>query len=265
MPRVLATLPPSNPGRRAAAGSVWAWGGGLAAWMLGLTLVQHAPGWPSWAAPTAAGSALFLLGAARGRSTVTLGLAWVLAAGLLAGAWAIWRADWRLAQALDRAWEGQELVLEGEVAGLPTAIDGFGGQSGWRLPVRGDGVARDTLTGQAVPVPPGLSLHWFPGRGRDLAPRAGERWRWSVRLKRVHTPQNPNVPDAELWLLERDIRAQGGVLGGVRLRAAPWHSLPAAREALRDAIARHVADPRHRAVIGGLVLGDQASLLVLGI
>jgi competence protein ComEC len=231
--------------------------------MLGLALVQHLAVLPeaqAWGGAGLVALGLGLVGARSGQGrSVGLGGA-VLGLFCLGVAWASAQAQWRLDERLDPAWEGRDLVIEAEVDGLPTALPGWGGASGWRLPLRSTGWAHDAHGDAQVPVPRGLSLTWFEGRDRWQAPRAGERWRLVVRLKRVHLPQNPGLPDTELWLLERGVRAQGSVRAGERLAEAPWHDLHALRERLRDAIYGQVAEPRHRAVLAGLVLGDQAGL-----
>ena len=238
--------------------SPWPLGLALAAWMMGLAWVQQQAILPAWP-PAAALGGVMGLAACVWRRRVG---AWLLVAAALVGAvtWATWRAETRLAERLDPAWEGRDLVIEAEIDGLPTALPGFGGAEGWRLPVAVRGAAQDPASGAPVTVPSTLSVTWFEGRERVQAPRAGERWRLTVRLKRVHLPQNPHLPDTELWLLERGVRAQGSVREGARLAPAPWHDLHAAREAVRDAINRHVPEPRHRAVLAGLVIGDQAAL-----
>ena len=224
--------------------------------MLGLGLVQHLPALP----PAWPGAVLGLLALAWG-ARCNARPAWAVLGFLCLGvAWASARGEWRLSERLDPAWEGRDLVVEAEVDGLPTALPGFGGAAGWRLPVRVIGPAHEAMGRAPVDVPKGVSLSWFEGRDRWDAPRAGERWRLTVRLKRVYLPQNPQLPDTELWLLERGVRAQGSVRAGERLAVAPWHDLHALRERLRDAIARQVSEPRHRAVLAGLLIGDQAGL-----
>lgn len=226
--------------------------------MLGLAWVQQQPSLPPWPLAAALG---VVLGAAAWAGRQRVGPWLGVAVALLAAvAWGSWRAELRLAERLDPAWEGRDLIVEAEIDGLPTALPGFGGAEGWRLPVAVRGPAHDPASGAPVPVPRTVSITWFEGRDRTVAPRAGERWRLAVRLKRVHLPQNPHLPDTELWLLERGVRAQGSVRAGERLAPAPWYDLHAAREAVRDAIARHVTEPRHRAVLAGLVIGDQAAL-----
>jgi competence protein ComEC len=56
-------------------------------------------------------------------------------------------------------------------------------------------------------------LSWYQGRREDSPERLvvlpGERWRFTVRLKRPHGNANPGGFDYEAWLLERNIRATG--------------------------------------------------------
>jgi competence protein ComEC len=264
MPVSLAAMP-ARTGPQAAARAVpspWPLALGLLGWLAGLAVLQMQAQLPT-VGPLAAGLggvALLWLAARRWAGTPWAALALLLgfALGL---SWATWRAHERLQQRLDPAWEGRDLLIQARVAGLPTALEGFGGASGWRLALQLEGgSAQDPHSGSAVPLPSGASLTWFEGKGRDVAPRAGERWRFTVRLKPVHAHQNPGLPDTELWLLERGVRLQGSVRSGERLAPAPWWDVHALRERVRNAIQRQVDDPRQRAVLAGLVIGDQAAL-----
>src|SRR5439155_1345122 len=65
-------------------------------------------------------------------------------------------------------------------------------------------------------VPRRIVLSSYGGFASDdsqgvLAVRAGERWRFTVRLRRPHGGANPHGFDYEAWLLERGIRATGYV------------------------------------------------------
>ena len=240
------------PGSPAAALSLL--GGGC----LGLAALQWAPRLLKPAEAVGLLLALGLLALALFRTSP--GRLWRAAGLLLLGlglglGWADWRASLRMADALGPEWVGQERWIEAEVAGLPQALEGYGGAAGWRLLVQ----PQPQPQAQSG-LPTRLSLSWFAGPGRELAPRAGERWRLLVRLKPVHLLQNPGLPDGEYWLLERGVRALGSVRGGERLAPAPvWH-LQAWREALRERIHRAVPEPRERALLAGLALGDQGSL-----
>nr|WP_165917459.1 ComEC/Rec2 family competence protein [Roseateles saccharophilus] len=91
---------------------------------------------------------------------------------------------------------------------------------------------------------------------------AGERWRFTARLKRAHGLVNPGGFDAELWLFEQGLRASGTVRpgGAERLQAAPWWEIDAARQRLRTAIRERVADPAMAGVLAALSLGDQNAI-----
>jgi len=93
---------------------------------------------------------------------------------------------------------------------------------------------------------------------------AGERWRFTARLKRAHGLANPGGFDAELWLFEQGLRASGVVRSGERLQAAPWWEIDAARQRLRSAIRGRVADPGMAGVLAALSLGDQNAIAGVG-
>ena len=102
--------------------------------------------------------------------------------------WAGWRATERMADALPPQWEGVDVVVVGVVDDLPQASDAGrplrvrrrvdvdtptrSCRAGWRSP----GTRSGRRAGRPTPVP-------------DVA--AGERWRFTVRLKRPHGSANP--------------------------------------------------------------------------
>jgi competence protein ComEC len=171
-----------------------------------------------------------------------------------------WRAAERLADRLEPALEGRDLVVTGVVDELP------------RLSPTGTmftfSVESATLEGTPVRVPQRLSLGWFTGfDGEQLvaAPpgtvTAGERWRLTVRLKRPHGPRNPHAFDLELWLFERGVGASGTVRAGAQRLGGGWSApFERARQAVRDAILLRVADPAAAGVLAALAVGDQAAI-----
>lgn len=71
--------------------------------------------------------------------------------------------------------------------------------------------------GRPVQLPTALALGWYRGpdvdallRGPDDL-RAGQRWRFTVRLRQPHGQLNPLGFDHELWLWEQGLRATGYV------------------------------------------------------
>lgn len=103
------------------------------------------------------------------------------------------RAEWRLTPELHPAWEGRDLVLTGRVDSLPIGVNGQGGVPGWRFEFAVEAVGP---TGTALPpeVPRRLMLLVYDGPPIT----AGERWRFTARLKRAHGLANPRGFDAEL-------------------------------------------------------------------
>src|SRR5712692_8356622 len=178
---------------------------------LGVWHLQRQPVLPEMLWLTfAACAALAALAAAgyskRTGAAVSAGLAFAGFA-VLGFVWAAAFAQQRLSDRLDPALEGRDLVLTGVVAGLPQALE--------------RGVRFDFDVESSEPgVPQRVALSWYDGFARDesrddsreVRPvRAGERWRFTVRLRRPHGSANPHGFDYEAWLLERGIRATGYV------------------------------------------------------
>jgi competence protein ComEC len=187
-------------------------------------------------------------------------------AGLLLGLGGTgWRAAERLGQALPAPLEGQDLQVVGVVASLPQFhADG----ARFRFEVESA-----SLGGQPVAVPPLVSLGWYAvQRGSSLQGlpqatlRAGQRWRFTVRLRQPHGNLNPHGFDYELWLFEQGIRATGYVRDNrgaapERLDEQAGHRLDRWRQQVRDAIERRVADPHAAGVLAALAIGDQGAIV----
>ena len=220
-------------------------------WLAGLALLhgcERLPTAAEYAALVAAAGLFFML---RRRHWLAL----VGCVAVLAFTQAALRAEWRLTPELHPAWEGRDLVLTGRVESLHIAVTGQGGVPGWRFECAVEAVGP---TGTALPpeVPRRLMLLAYDGPPVT----AGERWRFTARLKRAHGLSNPGGFEAELWLFEQGLRASGVVRAAQRLQAAPWWEIDAARQRLRAAIHARVADPGMAGVIAALSLGDQNAI-----
>ncbi|UUX95162.1 DNA internalization-related competence protein ComEC/Rec2 [Aquabacterium sp. J223] len=258
------TAAKDDPGDAAVAlrlgGLAVAWGAGVA-WQLQQPALL-APG-PRVAGLALGVAALVLAWAARRRTAGWA--AGLVALALLAAASTDQRAAWRLAAQLDPTLEGRDLVIVGTVATLPRQ-----GPDGVRFAFAVD-QARDAA-GRPVALPPRLWLGWWRGWHDDTAlddPQAplaaGQRWRFTVRLKRPHGTLNPQGFDRELWLFENGLGATGhvrsaGAHPARRLSGDAFMPVERARQALRDAIARQVPDPRLAGVVAALAIGDQAAI-----
>ncbi len=255
-----------------------AWGLAGLAWLLGVALQLQQPVlWPAWVlglllllALALAGWAWWLRGlqAARGGRHVGGLLLLALSMALLGFSSTAGRAAWRLAQALPPALEGQDLQVTGVVASLPRQ-----GLIGTRFEFD---VETAQWQGRAVSLPPRLSLGWYRGfeDGALLAApaaalRAGERWRFTLRLRQPHGLMNPHGFDLELWLFERGLRASGTVraplnappdIAPQRLATNAGSPVQGLRQQLRDAIFAAVPDAATAGVLAALVVGDQAAI-----
>lgn len=233
----------------------------LAAWAAGVCVLQASPRLLPLAWLVASGALAALLAAARARGWRGTILA-TLAALLLGTAYASWRAERRLADALDPAWEGAAVVVTGVIDELPAASE-----RGTRF-----AFAVESVAPAAARVPTRLSLAWFPAIDDDaedaVVPllRAGERWRLRVRLKRPHGSVNPGGFDLEAWLLQHDLRATGYVVraaDNARLAAfagRPRDVVQRAREAIRERLLRDLADASYAGVVVALAIGDQRAI-----
>ncbi len=185
-----------------------------------------------------------------------IGAASIAVLALFAGfMWAAAAAHLRLADALPAEWEARDIELVGVVASLPQ----FSERSvRFELDVEG-------VSTPAARVPSRIVLSWW---GRALSPpevHAGERWRFTVRLKRPHGTSNPHGFDYEAWLLERGIRATGYVRPRGAERVTPMVHRPsywveAVRERLRTRILTALADRPYAGIIAALAIGDQRAI-----
>lgn len=206
--------------------------------------------------PTKLGAALRFLERRRWLAFFVL-----LLAGLALGfAWAEARGQWRLADELPLASEGREIVVSGVVSALPQAIP------------RGVRFEFDVETASET-VPRHVSLAWYQGEvawDEEAYPaavplHAGERWRFTVRLKRPHGNLNPQGFDYEGWLLERNIRATGYVRprSAERLAEAVWrpgYAIEMLREALRARFHATLSDAPYAGILVALAIGDQQAI-----
>ncbi len=202
---------------------------------------------------------------------VGLALAWrwprafvtgLVGAGLLGFGASGWRANLRLADALPEALEGRDLIVIGVVASLPQR-----GASGLRFRFEVDAA---TLDGQAVRVPELIVVGWYKGQHEDAALtqpqselRAGQRWRFAMRLRQPHGNLNPNGYDYELQLFEQGVRATGSVRdapGPELLHPAAGYPVERLRQRVRDAIEASVPDHRAAGVLAALSVGDQGAI-----
>lgn len=144
---------------------------------------------------------------------------------------------------------GVDLTIEGHVTGLVQANDRrerfrFVVDRGWHAD-------------QRIALPDTIRLAWYHHGEARIAP--GERWRFTVRLKRPRGFQNPGGFDYARWLFLEGLGATGYVrteprpvrLGAV---AAP---LERARSGLRERIRTASAQLEFSGILQALTVGDR--------
>jgi competence protein ComEC len=238
----------------------------FAAGILFLQTQAVLPG-PAAVAACAAAGLGGLFAASRRGAWASRGLL-LCACALLGFAWAAWRAECRLADELPAAWEVRDIRVVGVVAALPQRFE------------RGERFAFDveSVETPGARVPERIFLSWYHGWDAadedeaDAAGRAaqalhpGERWRFTVRLKRPHGNANPHGFDYEAWLLERGIRATGTVrsrAGATRLDDFVWrpgYAVERLRDVLRERFLAELLEAPYAGVLIALEIGDQRAI-----
>ncbi len=162
----------------------------------------------------------------------------------------------RMAEALPGSNEGIDIALTGTVASMPQAME------------RGVRFEFDVETSSVV-TPSHISLAWYRNEHGELTmPRAGERWQFTVRLKRPHGNINPNGRDYEAWLLERGIRASGSVRqsepqSSMRLDDFVWrpsYLIERWRQNIRDRFLVELQEAPYAGILVALAIGDQQAI-----
>ncbi|OGA19920.1 MAG: DNA internalization-related competence protein ComEC/Rec2 [Betaproteobacteria bacterium RIFCSPLOWO2_02_FULL_65_24] len=229
--------------------------------VMGSWLLQRQPQLPAWgeiAALFVVAAVLAGLWKIRRAALFRLGITVLLGAAVGYG-WAAVLAHHRLSDSLPSQWEGRDVAVTGVIAGLPQPLE------------RGVRFLFDIEASGEARLPRRVQLSWYNGLApeefQDIAPvRAGERWRFTVRLRRPRGLANPHGFDYEAWLLERGIRATGYVRPGVEARRVdtlamrPGYLLERLRERVRERFWDALPSGRHTGVLIALAIGEQSAI-----
>ncbi len=237
----------------------------FAAGVLSCQWLPEIPAWP-WPLLLSLLAALWLALYIRSRRCVVM--SWRSRLGMAVLAFAVgssytcWRSADVLADSLPETAMGQNIRLVGVVDSLPDRT-----ARGQRFQLAVERV--DT----PVHVPARIQLSvWNSAQETDATERAGvppvragERWAFTVRLKRPHGLANPHGYDAEARLFESCVRATGYVKSGERLDAfvpGMATSIAVMRQVIRDRFERVLpADVFPDAgILTALAIGDQKAI-----
>ena len=205
---------------------------------------------------------LFALGCRSRRLRFWLFVACALCVGFI---WAAWLGQQRLDDQLSEALEGRDIEVIGVIAALPLSFE-----RGERFEFVLESVL--SVSGVASPLsarlPQRIMLSWYHGwhedewhEGRPVRP--GERWRFTIKLKRPHGNANAHGFDYEAWLFERNIRATGSVRPHTEAqRLAPFvfrpdYAVEWMRDLIRNRFTAAMPGAPYLGVLIALTVGDQ--------
>ena len=228
------------------------------AFAMGAAWLQTRPALPplAWSALLPLAGLPFLVRPASawfpGGARLAAGAVLAFAAGFF---YAAWRADLRLADGLPGAWEGRDIGLVGRVVGLPETTP-----TGLRFVFS---VNRVSTPGAHVPER--VQLGWYAQPGEALpALKGGDCLAVAARLHRPHANLNPGGFDYQAWLLERNIRAVGGLRGLPTAATGCTGDVEAALDRLRESIRANLrqalGNAPHAGVVVALAVGDQDAI-----
>ena len=208
------------------------------AYISGVVLLQQSSALPGlgWLLP-----ALILVACTLRFKTYKL-LAWFV----FGWAWALLYSSSILENQLHPKFEGQTLSVRGSVIGLP---EGF--SRGVRFAFRLESI--NGITDSSMPKTIRLSWYSLP-----VEIRPGDRWQFTVRLKRPHGNYNPHGFDYEQWLFENHYRATGYVKQGRLLqRDNAWTSWDSLRYRLNVKLSESLDGRPMQGIIKALVIGHR--------
>ena len=161
--------------------------------------------------------------------------------------WALTVAQQHLAQRLKPELEAKVITIEGRVVGLPKYSQ--------------QRVKFDFKITHPHHLPAKIRLSWYFAQ-QQL--KAGQRWRFSVKLKRPHGFFNRNGFDYERWLLVNNIGATGYIRKNptaVLLAEKPvWQSISAVRQQIAIRLEALLANNTQLGLIKALTIGDKQAI-----
>ena len=186
--------------------------------------------------------------------------------------WAATFAHIRLSDELPKNWQQKSITIIGVIASLPEQTE-----HGERFEFDVEQVLTKATD---LNVPKHVSLSFYPKTKFNpansassvsfLKPisqfHAGQRWQFSVKLKRPHGTYNPHGFDFEAWALAQNIRATGTISnksGNKKLQNfvfKPAYMVEYCREKIGNRISQSLAGKPYAGVIRALVVGDDSQI-----
>ena len=209
---------------------------------VGCVVVQGLPALPAFRVLALVAAASGIIGTLSRRPALRL-----VAIVVVFAAWAALRGAWAMNARLPPADEGRDIVIEGRVVDLPRRI---GADASFEF--------APVAAGHASTLPRArIRLTWYRA---SSPPKACERWRLNVRLRRPRGTVNPGGGDAERTALQRGIVATGYVRESAQnARLATPLCVDGWRERIATAIDTSVG-ARDARMLKALAVGDTRGL-----
>jgi competence protein ComEC len=162
--------------------------------------------------------------------------------------WAVGSANMRLVDRLPASLEGQLIEVEAKIIGLPQQDE---------RRVRFDvEVLKSNPT-----IPKKIRLSWFFPK-QDI--KAGQHWRFTVKLKKPHGRFNPQGFDYEKWLFIHNIGATGYIRNKPEpvkiIETSSWKSVAAVRQVIADKLNDSLKNYPSKGIIKALAIGEKEDL-----
>ncbi len=174
-------------------------------------------------------------------------------AWLIAGVAVAWgHASWQSRYSLPASLQGQDLLVTGVIASIPEYTDR---NVRFRLAV--DSLLLDGKPAADIKQ---IRLYWY-GRGHQI--RAGQHWRFRVRLKQPHGFMNPGGFDYESWLFQQGVQATGYVRKDQQNRLLDKQislSTASIRQDMRTRLLEQLGAHASSGLILALALGDRSEI-----
>jgi competence protein ComEC len=162
----------------------------------------------------------------------------------------------QLDKRIPQKWEGQDIILQGKVQGIPNTKE-----DGIRFRFKISQASLKTDPEKQIDLKGIVRLGWYRN---VITINADETWQLLVRMKRSSGFMNPGGVDYEKWLFTERISATGYIREKTdlnkRLDESPWWSIDRMRQTIHHNIQQGIEDKASAAILSALVVAIRTEL-----
>jgi competence protein ComEC len=170
-------------------------------------------------------------------------------------AWSLWYANSQLAWSLPDEAEGKPVRVIGYIASLPVTDSA---QTSFMFSLE-----KLQYQGTLKKAKTSIRLSWRRESTEfNYQPvKVGDKWQFLVRLKRIHSTQNPGSFDFEAWAFQKGLRASGYILSGkdtILLSHDRYrYPIDQFRQVLQEKIKSHLPSSKTAPWLMALMIGER--------